>query len=374
VTPSRVLFVNSRVDATENPGGDTVQVVQTKRALEALGVEVDLRHPTDLADLPPFDLAHVFNLQMPESAMQVFEALQKAHRPIVLSPIYWDTWAYWFEAAERDHAKWRWPARLIGRTATRKAYVRWQEWKAPRNPAWQTQQALLTKASRVLPNSRVEADLLARTFRMHGGFAAKVDLVPNAIDPSAYRAATTPSEWFLERYGVRDFVLQVGTVSPVKNQLRLIEALFAMPVPIVIVGHTPAAMADYARQCRSLAAKRGHVVFVDHLSAAELPGIYALAAVHALPSWRETPGLVSLEAAACGCRIVSTSVGSAHEYFGDHAWYCEPDSVRSIRRAVESALNAPASDALRRHVLSKFTWRRAGEATLVAYQHLTGSA
>lgn len=370
MTPARVLFVNSRVDAAENPGGDTVQVVQTKRALEELGVAVDVRHPTELADLPPFELAHVFNLQMPESAIQVFETLEAARRPVVLSPIYWDTWAYWFEEAERAHAKWRWPARAIGTTAARKAYVRWQEWKAPGNPAWKIQQALLTKASRVLPNSHAETDLLARTFKMAGAFAAKVDVVPNGIDPGAYQAPPTPSEWFHERYGVRDFVLQVGTISPVKNQLRLIEALFDVPVPIVIVGHTPAAMVDYATRCRERAARRGNVVFVDHLPAAELPGIYALAAVHALPSWRETPGLVSLEAAACGCRIVSTSIGSAHEYFGDRAWYCEPDSVQSIRRAVERALKAPPSSDLRRHVLTHFTWRRAGEATLASYRRL----
>jgi glycosyltransferase involved in cell wall biosynthesis len=200
-----------------------------------------------------------------------------------------------------------------------------------------------------------------------------VDVVPNGIDADLYEAPPAPSQWFLERYGIRDFVVQVGTISPVKNQLRLIEALFAMPVPIVIVGHTPAAMTDYARQCRERAAERGRVVFIDHLPAAELPGIYALAAVHALPSWRETPGLVSLEAAACGCRIVSTSIGSAPEYFGSHAWYCSPDSVPSIRRAVERALEAPRSDALRQSVLSQFTWRRAGEATLASYRRVHAS-
>jgi glycosyltransferase involved in cell wall biosynthesis len=209
---------------------------------------------------------------------------------------------------------------------------------------------------------------------MPRAFAAKVDIVPNGIDPRAFEASPTHSRWFLDRYGVRDFVLQVGTISPVKNQLRLIEALFDIPVPIVIVGHTPAAMTDYASQCRQRAAARGNVIFVQHLPQAELPGIYALAAVHALPSWRETPGLVSLEAAACGCRIVSTSVGSSREYFGDHAWYCEPDNVASIRHAVSCALNAPASETLRHAVLSRFTWRQAGQATLTSYQRLLAAA
>ena len=43
----------------------------------------------------------------------------------------------------------------------------------------------------------------------------------------------------------------------------------------------------------------------------ELAEHYARAQVHALVSFRETPGLVSLEAAALGCAVVSTDRGSA---------------------------------------------------------------
>jgi glycosyltransferase involved in cell wall biosynthesis len=228
----------------------------------------------------------------------------------------------------------------------------------------------LQQANRVLPNSDAEARLLGRTFSMRDGLGEKTDIVSNGIDATLYVNDPAPSRAFLERYGVRDFVLQVGTISPVKNQLRLIEALFDVPVPLVFVGHTPSFATSYAHECRVRANARGNVHFVDHVAPGELPGIYALAAVHVLPSWRETPGLVSLEAAACGCRIVTTRVGSAHEYFGDLAWYCDPADVRSIRSAAVAALKTPASDALRRHVLANFTWRRAGEATLSSYSRL----
>jgi len=246
--------------------------------------------------------------------------------------------------------------------------VRWQARKAPRAAFWHMQRRLLNEACRILPNSAAETDLLRRTFSLSPDFATKVDVVPNGVDARLYEHPPTPSRWFLEQYGLREFVLQVGTVSPVKNQLGLIEALFDLPVPLVFIGHTPAHMADYGRQCRLRAAARGNVVFIDHLPAPELPGIYALAAVHALPSWRETPGLVSLEAAACGCRIVTTSTGSTRDYFGEHAWYCHPADIRSIREAVQAALQAPRVNTLRDHVLANFTWRRAGETTLAAYE------
>jgi glycosyltransferase involved in cell wall biosynthesis len=92
--------------------------------------------------------------------------------------------------------------------------------------------------------------------------------------------------------------------------------------------------------------------------------------VHALPSWRETPGLVSLEAAAAGCRIVTTELGSTRDYFGDLAWYCYPDDFASIRRAVEMAMKAPVPADLRKQVLTQYTWQRAASATLASYEKI----
>jgi glycosyltransferase involved in cell wall biosynthesis len=195
-----------------------------------------------------------------------------------------------------------------------------------------------------------------------------VDIVPNGIDIDLYQDLPKPNQAFIEQYGMRDFVLEVGMISPVKNQLGLIEATFDLPVPLVFIGQIHPAFQEYGDACKARGLQRGNVIFIDRLPHDELPGIYALAAVHALPSWRETPGLVSLEAASAGCRIVSTSIGSAIDYFGEHAWYCEPDDLSSIRKAVEGALRSPASSDLRQRVLEEYNWQRAGEATLVAYK------
>jgi glycosyltransferase involved in cell wall biosynthesis len=247
-------------------------------------------------------------------------------------------------------------------------YIRWQRWKAPATSWWHTQRRLLQRAVRVLPNSQAEANLLQTFFRLGPAFQQRVDVVPNAIDTTLYDPLPAPSQAFLEKYGVQDFVLQVGTISPVKNQLGLIEALFDTPVPIVIVGPTPSTMVEYAAACRSRATERGNVIFIDHVPHEELPALYALATVHVLPSWRETPGLVTLEAASAGCQVVTTSIGSARDYLGDLAWYCYPGDLQSIRESVECALKAPRSPKLRERVLAHFTWHRAAEATVRSYR------
>jgi glycosyltransferase involved in cell wall biosynthesis len=364
----RVLFINSRSDALRSPGGDTVQAQKTQAALESLGVTVEVRAADDLQALPEVDLAHIFNIQEPGPAWRALQRLEGAGVPVVLSPIYWDMLAYWYEMAVQSIALWRGLARVLGKGTAKRTYLAWQRMKNPSKPDWQTQRRLLLHARRSLPNSQSEADLLQRFFNLRADFQHKVTVVPNAIDTGLYETPPAPSQAFEQQYGLRDFVLQVGTVNPVKNQLGLIEALYDHPVPLVFIGPLHPAYADYNVACKQRAAQRGRVIFIDQLPHDQLPGIYALAAVHALPSWRETPGLVSLEAAAAGCRVVTTSIGSTRDYFGDQAWYCYPDDRASIRRAVEQALAAPRSDGLRQRVLAEYTWGKAAQATLNAYQ------
>ena len=366
----RVLFINSRPDALRNPGGDTVQAQKTKEALERLGVSVEVRASDNLADLPAVDLAHIFNIQESEPAWAAFQTLQKAGVRTVLSPIYWDVLAFWAENALNEQARWRQLAGLLGKETVRRLYISWQRIKLPSNQSWKTQRQLLLNAHRLLPNSQSESRLLQKFFNLTSSFQDKVDIVPNAIDTELYESIPSPNQEFLQRYGVRDFVLQVGTINPVKNQLGLIEALYDRPFPLVFIGPVQSVYADYGAACRARGAQRGRVTFIDQLPHDQLPGIYASAAVHALPSWRETPGLVSLEAAAAGCHVVTTSIGSTRDYFGDLAWYCYPTDHGSIQKAVDKALQAPRSDALRRRVLNEFTWERAAQATLHSYQQV----
>ena len=364
----RVVLINGREDSLRNPGGDTVQLDKTKAALENLGVETLSRHLDELENLPSCDVAHLFNIQMPDTAWIAFKTLQGKGIPTVLSPIYWDLLAYWYDMAIKERKRWRMLASRFGKPVVRRLYTNWQRLKYPAKTLWRLRRRLLQQAQRILPNSQSEADLLKWEFVLHGDFQRRVDVVPNGIDTDLYRHLPAPSQAFFQKYGVRDFVLEVGMIYPVKNQLGLIDAAFDLPVSLVFLGQIHPAFQAYGEACKARGEQRGQVIFIDRLPHDELPGIYALAAVHALPSWRETPGLVSLEAAAAGCRVVTTSIGSAKDYFGEMAWYCEPDDLSSIRKAVECALQSPASPGLRQRVMEEFNWQRAGEATLAAYQ------
>ena len=74
----------------------------------------------------------------------------------------------------------------------------------------------------------------------------------------------------------------------------------------------------------------------------------------------------------CGCALVSTHVGSAKEYLDDHAAYCDPDDVASIRAAVERAYRDGPRKATADMIRAKYTWGAAAEATVRAYERALG--
>ena len=86
--------------------------------------------------------------------------------------------------------------------------------------------------------------------------------------------------------------------------------------------------------------------FIDEISPEEVKTYYRQAAVHVLPSFRESPGLVSLEAFYNGCEIVvsdSRFVPINYYRFNEIAHICNPFDPKSIKGAVLSALIMPRS-------------------------------
>ncbi len=74
-----------------------------------------------------------------------------------------------------------------------------------------------------------------------------------------------------------------------------------------------------------------------------------------------------------GCNIVVTDRGDTKDYFANDAWYCVPEVDSDIRRVVLEAHEAPVRPAFRDRILRDFTWTRAAEETLKAYQEVLGS-
>lgn len=377
----KVLMVNWP-GAPRFRGGDLTQMRQTAAALKPFGVEVTESFDPE-PDATGFDLVHVFNLRTVHVTPGQVAHLKKAGKPLLLTPTYLNpSLALW--ATEVIPSIFR-SARSEAEAARLLDDLRAHQLKAKRpdgsvhaadaqnrsRPDYdQLQQAALRQVDHLLPNSYLEMHHLLRTLRIT---SVPFTVVPYATDPLTFLDPDpTP---FVGKYGLRDFILQVGRIEASKNQLLLAYALRDLKIPLVLIGGNM--QRQYLQWCRDFGPKTLRIL--PHLSPAELRGAYAAARIHVLPSWMETCGMVTMEAALANCNVVCSIAGFELEYYRDLAYYCDPADITSIRQAVVRAFEGYPRDAERRlHlkqlILQNYTWQRAAETTFRVYRQVLGKA
>ena len=368
----RVLLCG-RPDLLTKPGGDTIQILGLQRHLGTLGQQTDL----SLALRPRLDhidLVHVFNLSRPmEPALQTAHAARLG-RPVVLTPIYQDLAEY---NRRGRHGAGRLLFRLLGHSdgllETTRALINLGR-SAPAaavaglppllaaslahggGAIAQLQAEILQRSDLVLFNSDLEEQTVRRCVPTLATHAASAT-VPVSIEPDEL-AALDPMA-FLGRYGLQPgFVLCVGRIEDLKNQLGLIHALRPVPLQLILMRPINPLHRAYARAVTRAAARRPSTLVIHDLPRPLVLSAMSAAAVHVLPSWFETAGLTSLEAAAAGCAVVSTDRGYARALLGQDAHYCDPGDSSSIRRAVMHALEQGPAAALQRRVTRELSHAR----------------
>lgn len=207
----------------------------------------------------------------------------------------------------------------------------------------------------VLPNSLAEYHKLEELHSIKKPFT----IVPNGINEKTFS-----NNSILQKDQL--LVICAARIEGIKNQINLIKALNDTQFKVLLIGSSSGNQNPYYKECKKIASK--NIVFTGRLTQKELSSYYKKAKVHVLPSWFETCGLSSLEAAAMGCNIVVTDKGFTKDYFGDDAFYCNPESPESIYKTVVSAANADASHKLREKIRQEFTWNIAAKKTLQAYE------
>jgi glycosyltransferase involved in cell wall biosynthesis len=373
VSGPRVLLLG-RSDLVSKPGGDTRQILDLLRRLGgrgALSLELE-------PSLDGFDLVHVFNLSRPvEPALQSEHAARRGV-PVVVTPIFQDLRDYnrrgrrgagraLFALLGRDDVRLE-DARALSNLLRSGAV------EVARHPglvlgllshailsapeagsALALQKRILENSRAVVFNSGLEQKTLESCLDIFD-LGSRGAVVPVGIDPNELAAEGVDRAAFTRRFGVRPgFVLEVGRIEDLKNQLGLIEALRAVPVDLVLIGDVNPLHRGYARTVHRAARSRPRTLVCSGLPRAMVLSALASASVHVLPSHFETAGLVSLEAAVSGCAVVSTDRGYARAYLGDEAAYCDSGDPASIRRAVLEALERGPSPSLRARVLREFT-------------------
>ena len=216
----------------------------------------------------------------------------------------------------------------------------------------------------------------------------KLRVIYEGVD-ARFRRVTDPAECRRVQDKLRlpdRFVLALGTVEPRKNLATLFEAYRRYldarseggldsvdPPAIVVAGRQGWLEADSFRAVHEHRLT-GLVQFLGYVDDEDLPALYSLAALFAMPSVYEGFGLPPLEAMACGTPVVCSNASSLPEVTGDAALLAPPRDVgewaTALRRALtDGSLRADLAARGPRQA-ARFSWAAAAEQTRAVYDGL----
>jgi glycosyltransferase involved in cell wall biosynthesis len=163
------------------------------------------------------------------------------------------------------------------------------------------------------------------------------------------------------------FVLAVGRLwDEAKNVGALARVAPELPWPVLVAGEEwhPDGKAAALAGVRPL----------GKLPPAELAGLFARAAIYALPARYEPFGLSAVEAGLSGCALVLGDIPSLREVWGDAALFVPPNDHAALRAALEELI----ADQARREELGaraerkakEYATERMAEGYLAAYREL----
>ena len=292
-------LMQSRCDALVINGGDTVQMLMTKKHLEQQGVFVDIS--TQLSpDLTGIDIVHLFNItRVHETYLQIKNAKNQAKK-VVLSPIYHsidDIRNYERKNLQGFYGR---LVKMIDKTDrvqllktfyySFKHPAFWRAWFEQALVGYtEEQRRTVLMADYILPNSETEMKCLVDELFGTVKHKLNYEVVPNGIDSRGFEDDLGLISW-VRANAPEGFVFCPGRIEPRKNQISIINALINEKIPVVFAGAPNAMHRSYFKRFVDLTKKNKAVYYLGEISHNGVMTLNKYAHVSILASWFETTG------------------------------------------------------------------------------------
>lgn len=319
-----------RGDCYKNYSTDTKQSQMLYRYCKEKNIDVEVCNG-GLQDFSKYDVVHLFDLNCTGEMYKYFKEASRSKCNIVITPMYWN-----YEKYFRNNQK----------IESIKLWKRCNPYRSE----------MLKKSRAIVCSSDIELELLRKEFGevegeiVHYGSEIEYDEIP------LYS--------FKGRYDLDRFVLSVGRIGPVKNQLALARVTKKLGIPLVLIGNIQ--NKKYFSEC----IKHEHVKYFGFMDTYNIYNAYRFAEVHAAPGFYEMPGIASLEAANSGCKVLTSTEGCAKEYLKDMAYYCNPFKDEDIEDNLIKAMEGKKSAKLKKHVQQRYKWEKFCEGILKIYEEV----
>ena len=186
-------------------GGLELQCLKTCAALQEIGVAAKLLDFYNADD--EFNILHLF-----ASTPNYYDICYYAKQPIVISSVSGS----------------RYPSRLRAITAKSISYLTQSVGGLQTN--YDRLRKVYKSASAVICLNELEAKFLNITY---GVPQNRIKIIPNGVEERYFNAS---GDLFIQKYGVRDFVLFTGNINKRKNPLLLAKVLQYLGLPGVFIG------------------------------------------------------------------------------------------------------------------------------------------
>lgn len=372
----KVLLL-SRKDLFEKTGGDTVQVNNIfKRLKEEKGIEVFLQ-TQDKANMY-YDIVHIFNSYNIDETLENIESVRKRTKKIILTPIYHSE----HFLKEMINAKIDLKKYLISNLMNfsnfmsfnntikqlhlKNYYVLKRIFKSYK----EKKRLVFNNVDLIMPNSYLEKEYILKEVEFEN--QPKFNIIFNGVNH--YLNEALMSEESKENPSNK-YLLCIGRIEPLKNQLSIISGfkdskLYKQGYSLLFCGSSNGK--KYFEKFSRKIAEDSQLVYCGQLPQKELFSLLNKASglVHA--SWFETTGLIGLEAGIFNVPVIMTNRGYTKSYFEDHVNYCDPKSIPSIRKAIDSLfdIDIQQKKQLSKKIKDYYNWDSIVECTLQEYKKL----
>jgi glycosyltransferase involved in cell wall biosynthesis len=321
-------------------GGFQVQIEETKRALEKLGMTVEYLRWWDEGQTG--DIIHFFGRA---SSAYVDLAHSKNFRLVMADLLTGlgsrSSMAIAFQKGLIHMARSTFPSAFLDRMGW-DAYV---------------------KADRIVALTNWEAELMQRVF---GAPVDRITVIPNGVAEEFLRPAGAP----LER---GEFLVCTATITERKRVLEMAEAAVCAKTPIWIVGKPYHENDLYAQRFFQFA--KQNAGFIRYEGAVQerqqLARIYRQARGFVLLSTEESLSLSALEAAACDCPMLLSDLPWARTVFKEDAKYCPVAPVSRTAQALREFYDAAPS---LRPTFKPLSWDQVGGLLQRTYEDLLSAS